>query len=276
MSSTPCYRHPLVSATRGCGDCFQPICAGCAVLEEGQCRCPECAALHRRGRTRRLAVSFLGVLAVLGIGGYLGARSLASSPPEPTFDYGPKRALVMSLRSQLAAEPCDRTRAVQYAQTLFSAEDWRGSIQFSDDFVTRCGKFPQLRSISYSSHMRLSEFEPAIRDATELVESAPNNVSYRVWRALARQSRGESTQALEDFQEAFRLQPEEFQVANQLATAYEKSRQPCEAHRVLVEHQRANPKSLRRLDVLERLATLEAQGHCGAGGGTAKAPTALP
>lgn len=276
MSSTPCYRHPLVSATRGCGDCFQPICAGCAVLDEGHCRCPECAALHGRRRTQRLTVSVLAALAVLGVGGYLGARSLASSPPEPTFDYGPKRALVLSLRTQLAAEPCDRTRAVQYAQTLFSAEDWRGGVQFADDFITRCGKFPQLRSISYSSHMRLSEFEPAVRDATELVESAPNNVSYRIWRALAHQSRGEAARALEDFQEAFRLQPEEFQVANQLATAYEKARQPCEAYRVLVEHQRANPKSLRRMDVLERLGTLEAQGHCGAAEGGVKAPPPRP
>lgn len=263
MSSTPCYRHPLVPATRGCGECFQPICAGCAVLEDAQCRCPECAALHQRKRTRRTLAALLGVMAVLGLGGYLGARSLASNPPEPTFDYGARRSLVLSLRSQLAAEPCDRTRAVQYAQTLFSAEDWRGSVRFSDDFVTRCGQFPQLRSISYSAHMRLSEFEPAIRDATELVESAPNNVSYRVWRALAYQARGASQQALADFQEAFRLQPEQFQVANQLATAYERSHQPCEAHRVLVEHQRANPKALRQLEVLERLALLESQGHCG-------------
>jgi hypothetical protein len=143
MPSTPCHRHPEVSATRSCGECFQPICAGCAVIEGG-----------------------------------------------------------------------DQTRAVQYAQTLFSAEDWRGSLQFSDDFVTRCGKFPQLRSISYSAHIRLSEFDLAVRDATELS--------------------------------------------------------------VLKEHQRANVDSSRRLDVVERVALLEAEGHCGASGDKTKVPAGKP
>ncbi|MCY1080972.1 TIGR02281 family clan AA aspartic protease [Archangium lansingense] len=190
---------------------------------------------------------------------------------EPTFDYGPKRGLVAQLRSALEKEPCDRTKAVQYIQTVFSAGDWRGSIQFADDFSARCGKFPQLRSISYSAHMQLSEFDLAIRDATELIDSAPGNAGYWVWRAMAHQSREQSEQALGDFQQAFRLQPEQFQVANQLATAYERLDRPCEGHLVMLEHQQSNIESLGRPEVTKRIAQLAAMG-CESGKGKAVVP----
>ncbi|EPX58336.1 hypothetical protein D187_004092 [Cystobacter fuscus DSM 2262] len=222
-----------------------------------------------------MAVSLTLGTAALVLGGGLLAW-LSSAPAPARTSHGPKNPAVEVLRGQLEKEPCDRTRAVQYAQALFSTDDWRESIRFSDDFVTRCGKFPQLRSISYSAHIRLSEFDLAIRDATELIESAPGNASYRVWRALAHQSRGASELALGDFQEAFRLQPEQFQVANHLATAYEQSRQPCEAHRVLEEHQRVNSDSARRLEVMEWLARLETQGPCGAKGGKSGAAARKP
>jgi tetratricopeptide (TPR) repeat protein len=267
MSATACYRHPAIAATRSCGDCFQPICGVCSILEEERCRCPECSAAKLRNWKRRMVLSLGlgGVVIALGVG-YLAWRGAAPAPAGASFDYGPKRAAVAALRAQLDQEPCDRGRAVQYAQTLFSAEDWRGSIRFTDDFIARCGKFPQLRSISYSAHMRLSEFEPASQDATELVDSAPNNASYRVWRALAHQSRGASEQALGDFQEAFRLQPEQFQVANQLATTYERLHQPCEAHRVLTAHLRTRRPAPQDPELMGRIALLEAEGHCGAGG----------
>ena len=190
---------------------------------------------------------------------------------EHRFDYGPKGVLVAKLRNELEKEPCDRTRAVQYAQTVFSAEDWRGSIQFADDFIARCGKFPQLRSITYSAHIRLSEFDLAIRDATELIESAPGNAGYWVWRGLAHQSREQSEQALADFQQAFRLQPEQFQVANQLASAYERLDRPCDAHLVMLEHQQSNLESVARPEVTKRIAQLAAQG-CDLGKGRAVVP----
>ncbi|HYO74763.1 MAG TPA: TIGR02281 family clan AA aspartic protease [Archangium sp.] len=191
--------------------------------------------------------------------------------PEPTFDYGPKRGLVTQLRKALEKEPCDRTKAVQYTQAVFSAGDWRGSIEFADGFVARCGKFPQLRSITYSAHMQLSEFDLAIRDATELIDSAPGNAGYWVWRAMAHQSREQSEPALADFQQAFRLQPEQFQVANQLATAYERLDRPCDGHLVLLEHQQSNIESLRRPEVTKRISQLAAMG-CELGKGKAVVP----
>ncbi len=276
MSATSCYRHPQVSATRSCGECFQPICAGCSVIDGEKCRCPDCAAQHRQGKKRQtVLVAALGVLGVAAAGAYVAWRSHGPAPSEPSFDYGPRSAQITAMRHQLEKEPCDRSKAVQFAQALFAAEDWRGSVVYADDFVARCGPFPQLRSVSYSAHMRLSEFDLALKDATELVDSAPNNAGYRVWRALAHQSRGASEQALTDLQEAFRLKPEEFQVANQLAATYERLRQPCEAYRVLLEHQRLNKDSAARPDVRDRVELLYAEGRCGAIGG-GEAPARAP
>lgn len=277
MSATSCYRHPQVSATRSCGECFQPICAGCAVIDGERCRCPDCAASHQKGQRRQRVVGLaLGLVVLLGVGGYVAWRaSAAPSSSQPSFDYGDKSAVVEAHRHQLEKEPCDRTRAVQYAQVLFSAEDWRGCLRFADDFVARCGKFPALRSITYSAHMRLSEFDLAIQDATELVDSAPGNAGYRVWRALAFQSKGAAEQSLKDLEEAFRLQPEQVQVASQLANAYEQQRRPCEALDVLHKHLRLNPDSQRRPDLQERYLLLREQGNCRVGD-TVTAPADKP
>jgi Flp pilus assembly protein TadD len=209
-----------------------------------------------------LGVAALG-LCLVGAGvGYVRWRENAPAAPEPGFDYGAHRGRVLALRSQLEKEPCDRTRGVEFAQTLFSLQDWRGSVRFTDDFIARCGRFPALRSISYSAHIRLSEFEPAIRDATELIDSAPANAGYRVWRALAYQSRGAAEESLVDFQEAFKLQPEQFQVANQLATTYEQRNQPCEAWRVLREHQRVSSQASHNPEIVGRAQGLALRGRC--------------
>jgi aspartyl protease family protein len=194
--------------------------------------------------------------------GVLPVGDASGSSPESEFNYGTRAKQVAKLREQLAKEPCDRTRAAEYVQTLFSAEDWRGTVRTADDFVARCGKFPQLRSVTYSAHMRLSEFDLAIGDATELIESAPRNAGHRVWRAMAYESIRATDKALADFEEAFRLKPEAFQMANQLATAYEKQDRPCDAYFVLLEHVKANPAINGEARFEKRLLQLRDQGQC--------------
>ena len=270
MSESSCFHHPQVPATGRCGACGHPLCAACTVFEGGLDRCPPCVARYERGGRRRKAAVLVATAVPLLVGvGALGFLMLRPGPPKaqpaPGFDYGSKSGLVAQVRADLEREPCNRTRAVQYVHFLFTLEDWRGSIRAADDFVARCGPFPQLRSITYSAHVRLSEFEPAIRDATELVDSEPGNAGYRVWRALVYQGHGDTAKALEDFQQAFRLHPEEFQVAHQLASAYERMSQPCEGFRVMREYQQASPKDAARPEVTTLLRQLDAQGPCGKG-----------
>jgi aspartyl protease family protein len=208
-------------------------------------------------------------VAVLGVGamyltrsGVLPAGDTSGSSAESEFNYGAKAPLVAKLREHLAKEPCDRAKAAAYVQTLFAAEDWRGTVRSADDFVARCGKFPQLRSVTYSAHMRLSEFDLAIQDATELIENAPRNAGHYVWRGMAYESNRATDKALADFERAFELKPEAFQMANQLATAYEKQDRPCDAYFVLLEHVKANPAINGERKMEERLLQLMGQGTC--------------
>ncbi|HSP80746.1 MAG TPA: tetratricopeptide repeat protein [Myxococcaceae bacterium] len=206
----------------------------------------------------------VGVVLLAAGGAYLagGMGSGSSAEAEGGFDYGRKAVLVAKLKGELAKEPCNRTKVVEYLQTLLSAEDWRGTIRDADDFIARCGKFPQLRSFTWSAHTRLSEFDLAVRDATELIDSAPRNAGYWVWRAMAHESRGALDEALKDFEQAFSLQPDKFQIANQLASAYERQKQPCEAYDVLLEHVRMNPGIAGQPDMEARLLNLLDQGKC--------------
>jgi aspartyl protease family protein len=218
--------------------------------------------------SRELRVLAGAALAVLLVGGaYLAGlfppgllpelAKRTASMMEPGFNYGPRGPLVSKLRYELEQTPCDRTRAAQYAQTVFAAGDRRGSIQFTDDFIARCGKFPQLRSISYSAHMRLGEFDLAIRDAKELIDSAPRNAGYWVWRSMAYRARGLAAPALSDLEQAFRVQPEQLTVARQLISAYEELGRGCDARLVMQEHQMANPASSGLPEVKQWLAYME-------------------
>ena len=223
-----------------------------------------CVARYWRARKLQKGLAIAaGVLLLAGGGAFLaGVVGSGDSTEALGFDYGRKAVLVAKLREELAKEPCNRTKVVEYLQTVLSAEDWRGTIRDADDFITRCGKFPQLRSLTYSAHTRLSEFDLAIRDATELIEHAPSNAGYRLWRAMAYEARGAFDEALKDFEEAFRLQPEQFQVANQLASAYERKKRPCDAYFVLLDHVKANPAQAGVPQMEERLIGLLDQGKC--------------
>jgi tetratricopeptide (TPR) repeat protein len=269
MPAPSCSHHPDVPATTRCGSCLHPLCAACTVFEGGLDRCPSCVAAHWRARKRQKGLLIAAGVAVLAAGGAYVYRSgvlpsgdASAGSPESEFNYGLKAPHIKKLRQQLAKEPCDRTKGVEYVQALFAAEDWRGTLQSAEDFIARCGKFPQLRSLTYSAHMRLSEFDQAIGDATELIESTPGNGGYWVWRAQAHESKQESDKALADFEQAFSLQPTAFQVANHLASAYERRKRPCDAYFVLLEHVKQNPHVAGQPDFEARLLQLVDQGKC--------------
>jgi len=209
-------------------------------------------------------------VAGLAVGGAYAAGVFGAggkAPPEkPSFDYGPKTGRVAKVRKQLEREPCDRTKMMELSQLLFSVQDWRGTIQSSEDFITRCGKFTQPRSLTYSAHIRLSEFDLALKDAAELIESSPRNASYWVWSGLAHEAKGDLDKAVGDFQQAFGLQPDQVQVANQLASVYERQQKPCDALLVLLQHLQAEPAAEADSRIKERMAKLAVEGKCDVGG----------
>jgi tetratricopeptide (TPR) repeat protein len=269
MSASSCHHHPDVPATTRCEGCEHPLCTGCAVFEGGVDLCPSCLAHYVRSRKIRkgmligsmVAGLAASVLYLVGAGA-LRPEERPGALPRSDFDYGVMAQQVTMLRQQLEKDPCDRSKGVAYVQALFTAQDWRGTLLNAEDFIARCGPFPQLRSVTYSAHMHLSEFDLALRDATELIESAPDNAGYWVWRGLAHEASQAFDKALADFEEAFRLQPAQFQVANHLSSAYERQKQPCEAYFVLLDHLRVNPGLAGQPKFEKRLLTLLDKGPC--------------
>lgn len=214
-----------------------------------------------------MAFTVTGVLGLVGAGLWLALRVGASGGgeaalPKHDFHYGPKNAQALQLRRHLEKEPCDRTKTLELVQLMFRADDWRGSILISEAFLTRCGKFPSLRQLTYSAHTRLSEFELAVRDATELIDSAPTNAGYWIWRGMALESSGKPEEALADFQQAFLLQPGQAHIANHLASAYERQHKPCDALLTLLNHLQANTEDAGSSELIARIAMLEAVGKC--------------
>jgi aspartyl protease family protein len=210
-----------------------------------------------------LSLGGAGVWLALGGGFNEGGEA---SLPEHEFNYGAQNARVLGLRRYLKKEPCDRPKALELVQLMFNAGDFRGTIITSDDFITRCGKSVPLRQLTYTAHTRLSEFDLAARDVTELIESAPSNVGYRIWRGMALEAGMKPEQALADFKQAFLLQPDQFHVANHLAGAYERQGKPCDAMLTLLEHLRTDAEHAGSRELLERIDTLEMAGSCDVGG----------
>ncbi|MBN1206193.1 MAG: retroviral-like aspartic protease family protein [Myxococcaceae bacterium] len=271
MTSSRCYQHPQEQATTQCGRCQRPLCVACATFEGGLDRCQECLARYGRGkRLRQRVLLALGVVGLVGgaavLVTQLGSGGEAVKKEPPPFNYGSQAERITRLRWQHEHQPCDQDPAVAYIQAIFSAGNLQGASESADSFIARCGKSAQVRQITYSVHTRLADFERAARDATELLEDAPHNINYWVWRALAHEAGGESQKALADFQQAFDLQPRELQLTRQLASAYERLHKPCEALLVLLQHLQANPEERVRTLTMERAEQLAHEGQCDTGG----------
>lgn len=261
MSAPTCAQHPRVEAATACGACQKPLCQQCATFEGGQDRCAACLVRYARGKRVRAVLLGVGGVALLGLGGAYAA-GLVGPERKPEFDYGSKRPLVVHQREQLEREPCDRTRASEYTQTLASLGDWETTLATVDAFVAKCGPFPALRSLSYAARMRQKDYALALRDADELVGAAPTNASYLVWRAQAHEAAQALEPALADFEKAFELKPGQRQVAGLLAQAYERRERRCDALRVLQRHVQETPASGKEAALLTQMSELQRVGAC--------------
>jgi tetratricopeptide (TPR) repeat protein len=259
MSS--CAQHSSVAASTVCGGCGKSLCLQCATFEGGKDRCAACVVRYGRAKRVRTALVATGAVAVLGLGGAYAAGLVGPQGPA-SFDYGSKTPLVLHQRKELEREPCNRTRASEYAQTLASLQDWQGALATVDGFTAKCGSYAPLRSLSYAARMRQGEFALAVRDASELLSASPNNASYLIWRGQAHEAAKSLDAALVDFEKAFELQPAQRQVAAQLAGAYERRQRPCDALRVLVRHVKEAPASSREAPLHAQMSQLRTAGQC--------------
>lgn len=280
-----CQEHPAIGAVARCGRCQRAVCDQCAVAHGPRVVCNECAGPLRRQRWKAGVLSVLLTSIVLA-GGVVywlaypshrfpsvelpAAEPLATEeverPPGPTVEE-----TVVALEEALAAEPCDRPKALALAQLLLRKGDYRRSATYARDFCERCGEHRQLREVAFNAWKLLSAWDEAIADAGQIIEKHPTETDPWWWRGQVYEQSGELELAVADYRQALALQPQLAKVPFNLSMLLERLERPCEAispvESFLYYHPDARPNP--RIRAL--LGRLYGAGDCGEAAGTGRA-----
>ncbi|HEY8212128.1 MAG TPA: TIGR02281 family clan AA aspartic protease [Myxococcaceae bacterium] len=276
MTAVPCYQHPEKNAQGTCSACLRAICQVCSMFDGMEEVCPPCLVTRRNKRTMRRVILSAVALLLASLGtmylGYLwrtGGRGAYS--PQGLIDYGKRADEIKRLKAQLDAEPCDRTKIVEYGEALAQAGDYRGALNSNEAFFQKCGPYPRLLWVSYGAHKSLSEFDAAATDATRLIEGDPGDKDYWAWRGLAYEEKGDPAKAASDYRQALTLQPALRSIPINLANMYERSGQPCEAMLALEEYLLKYPQLRRDAHLPSWQQRLVSSGQCAAWVGKGRA-----
>lgn len=255
LSTKPkCVNHPQEDAVGTCTSCLKTICEVCSVPGDKGVRCARCVRNARLRRVAALAVSPL-VAAALVAGAFFALRRPPPAPPQP-----PPVVAKDPLVEALEKEPCDRRAMLELARQLMRAHENRDAIDRSNAFLERCGTDTQLRSLMYTAHSYLSDWDGAIAEATKLLEQAPNDASYYAWRGVAQEKRGDLKAAVADFQQALAIEPKMGGIPFNLADDFERLGTPCEAIGPLEQYIHFNPGDA--ASAAGRLEQLGRKVHC--------------
>jgi clan AA aspartic protease (TIGR02281 family) len=230
---TACANHADAEATGTCVDCLKTICSVCTAVSL-ETLCTKCARARRQRRTLRNGV--LGFAAVAALVGLIFFLRRSTGAPAGQVDGGGYAQVTAdvpvaftTLDEELRREPCDRARAFKLVDGLYHASEPRLALQRADAFFQKCGAFHELTRITYAAHRDLSEWDPAVVDATKLIEERPSDKDYRWWRAQLYEQKGELELAARDYDQAIVLEPKITNIPFNLATVYERLGRPCES-----------------------------------------------
>jgi len=199
-----------------------------------------------------------------------GARTVERSASVVEKAAGPAMSeQAAALSAALDKEPCDRGKIVQLCESLLRDGEPRLCLTRSEAFFTRCGEFWRLRWATYAAHKQLSEWDPAIADATGLVTQFPDDRDYRIWRGLAHAEKGDTLHAVADYEQALAIEPRLADVPFNLADAYRKLGRPCDGIFPLEQLSFYNPE--RDANARRRLRELYDDPQCSDRMGTGKA-----
>jgi clan AA aspartic protease (TIGR02281 family) len=277
-----CGRHPGTRAIATCERCLSAICEVCSGVSLDGTFCVRCVRDRRRARERRLVFTCTGVVVAAIVSPFIyRAITRPASEAKPTAPVagkaapvGEKAAPVMSgktavISAALDKEPCDRQKILDLCESLLRDGEPRGCLTRSEAFFTRCGEFWRLRWLTYTSHQHLSEWDPAIADATRLVTEFPDDRDYLIWRGLAYADKGDTPHAIADYEQAIAIEPRLADVPFNLADAYRKLGRPCDGIFPLEQLSFYNPD--RDANARRRLRELYDDPQCADRLGTGKA-----
>jgi len=151
------------------------------------------------------------------------SASVVEKPAAPTMSEE-----TAGLSAAVDKEPCDRAKIVPLCDALIHDGEPRLCLTRAAAFFTRCGDYWRLRWATYAAHKQLSEWEPAIAEATALVTQFPDDRDYRIWRGLAYAEKGDALHAVADYEQALAIEPQLGDVPFNLADGYRKLGRPCD------------------------------------------------
>ena len=197
-----------------------------------------------------------------------GAYKLTLRPVE-------RRTATLDALDQLQAEPCLRPAAYRLMRELAEVDGYRSAINVGLTFRERCGRDDEMTQLMMLAYVNLSEYEPALRMATDYIEANRADPSPRAWRAEVYAKQGNLEAAVADYRDSLSLFPDPGDVHPNsywaLANALDKAGRPCEGVVVMRSFVSFAPSERRSAQIGSLIADLGRRGNCAAeaGSGTA-------
>lgn len=141
---------------------------------------------------------------------------------------------------KLQIEPCNRPIAEDLVVNLINSAEYTATLSFIKYNEQKCGYNKQLLTGVFLAKKGLSDFSGAEETATKLLEENPESPNIYIWRAEAKENRGNLQGAYEDLKKGLSLFPDPSRVISKvfydLAKLAAKTNQPCEAVAVLQDY----------------------------------------
>jgi aspartyl protease family protein len=173
---------------------------------------------------------------------------------------------VQARLDQLMREPCYRDAVVKLANELLAADYPREAATGLRTFADRCGGAPEVLPLAYEAFNRVGDFAGALDIAKRLVDAAPENGTFRYWRADAYDQVGDHAHALNDYMNSIELVGNlRFVVGDaflKLARAYDKLDRPCDAIAPLERYVSLDPAGRRTPQMSKIISEYAEKGHC--------------
>jgi predicted aspartyl protease len=167
---------------------------------------------------------------------------------------------------QLRREPCYRDAVVKLGNELIDAGYPREAATSLRSFATRCGNPRQVLPLAYEALRRVGDFAGALEVAKQLVDAAPENGTFRYWRAESYDQVGDFAHALDDYIASIGLVGNLQNVIGdafyKLARTYDKLGRPCDAVAPIELYVSLDPAHRSTPQISKIISDYSIKGHC--------------
>jgi clan AA aspartic protease (TIGR02281 family) len=167
---------------------------------------------------------------------------------------------------QLKREQCYQDAVVNLANDLLDAGYPREAAISLQTFANRCGGTREVLPLAYEALQRVKDFAGALDIAKQLVDAAPENGTFRYWRADAYDQTSDVTHALNDYMNSIQLVGNSRDVVGdafyKLSRAYDKLDRPCDAITPIEMYISMDPANRRTPQASKIISDYAAKGNC--------------